>query len=38
MLVSLKSKNADGKSEILGLNLETLQYEPQGKASFPTLN
>ena len=32
-----KVKNADGKSEILGLNLETLQYEPQGKASFPTL-
>lgn len=30
-------KNTDGKSEILGLNLETLQYEPQGKASFPTL-
>ncbi len=38
MLVSLKKvKNNDGKSEILGLNLETLQYEPQGKASFPTL-
>ncbi|HFK5529403.1 TPA: 3-hydroxyacyl-CoA dehydrogenase/enoyl-CoA hydratase family protein [Elizabethkingia anophelis] len=32
-----KVKNADGKSEILGLNLETLQYESQGKASFPTL-
>ncbi|WP_087093421.1 3-hydroxyacyl-CoA dehydrogenase/enoyl-CoA hydratase family protein [Elizabethkingia anophelis] len=32
-----KVKNNDGKSEILGLNLETLQYEPQGKASFPTL-
>lgn len=32
-----KVKNADGKSEILGLNLETLQYEAQGKASFPTL-
>ncbi|CAM3539683.1 3-hydroxyacyl-CoA dehydrogenase/enoyl-CoA hydratase family protein [Elizabethkingia occulta] len=32
-----KVKNADGKSEILGLNLETLQYEPQGKSSFPTL-
>ena len=32
-----KVKNSDGKSEILGLNLETLQYEPQGKASFPTL-
>lgn len=32
-----KVKNADGKSEILGLNLETLQYEPQGKASFSTL-
>ncbi|MCT4137196.1 3-hydroxyacyl-CoA dehydrogenase/enoyl-CoA hydratase family protein [Elizabethkingia anophelis] len=32
-----KVKNNDGKSEILGLNLEILQYEPQGKASFPTL-
>ncbi|HFK5537375.1 TPA: 3-hydroxyacyl-CoA dehydrogenase/enoyl-CoA hydratase family protein [Elizabethkingia anophelis] len=32
-----KVKNNDGKSEILGLNLETLQYEPQGKASFPIL-
>ncbi|HFK5554071.1 TPA: 3-hydroxyacyl-CoA dehydrogenase/enoyl-CoA hydratase family protein [Elizabethkingia anophelis] len=32
-----KVKNTDGKSEILGLNLETLQYESQGKASFPTL-
>ena len=32
-----KVKNADGKSEILGLNLDTLEYEEQGKASFPTL-
>ncbi|WP_407484152.1 3-hydroxyacyl-CoA dehydrogenase/enoyl-CoA hydratase family protein [Elizabethkingia meningoseptica] len=32
-----KVKNDDGKSEILGLNLETLQYESQGKANFPTL-
>lgn len=32
-----KVKNADGKSEILGLNLDTLEYESQGKSSFPTL-
>ena len=32
-----KVKGADGKSEILALNLDTLQYEPQGKSSFPTL-
>lgn len=32
-----KVKGADGKSEILQLNLKTLEYEAQGKASFPTL-
>ena len=32
-----KVKGADGKSEIHGLNLETMQYEAQGKSSFPTL-
>ncbi|WP_370896210.1 3-hydroxyacyl-CoA dehydrogenase/enoyl-CoA hydratase family protein [Chryseobacterium gossypii] len=32
-----KVKNAEGKSEIHGLNLETLEYELQGKSSFPTL-
>ncbi|WKS94390.1 3-hydroxyacyl-CoA dehydrogenase/enoyl-CoA hydratase family protein [Riemerella columbina] len=32
-----KVKNADGKSEILGLNLETLTYEAQEKTAFPTL-
>ena len=32
-----KVKNADGKSEIQGLNLETMEYELQGKSSFPTL-
>ncbi|USL95268.1 3-hydroxyacyl-CoA dehydrogenase/enoyl-CoA hydratase family protein [Riemerella anatipestifer] len=32
-----KVKNADGKSEILGLNLDTLEYELQDKSSFPTL-
>lgn len=32
-----KVKTADGKSEIQGLNLETLQYELQGKANFATL-
>ncbi|CAA7195537.1 3-hydroxyacyl-CoA dehydrogenase/enoyl-CoA hydratase family protein [Chryseobacterium potabilaquae] len=32
-----KVKNAAGKSEIHGLNLDTLEYEPQGKVSFPTL-
>lgn len=32
-----KIKNAEGKSEIQGLNLETLEYELQGKNSFPTL-
>ncbi|MDR2205876.1 MAG: 3-hydroxyacyl-CoA dehydrogenase/enoyl-CoA hydratase family protein [Flavobacteriaceae bacterium] len=32
-----KVKNAEGKSEILGLNLETLEYELQGKSAFPVL-
>ncbi len=32
-----KVKNAEGKSEIHGLNLDTMQYELQGKSSFPTL-
>ncbi len=32
-----KIKGDDGKSEILSLNLETMEYVPQKKASFPTL-
>lgn len=32
-----KVKNAEGKSEIHGLNLDSLQYELQDKSSFPTL-
>ncbi|UJF29433.1 3-hydroxyacyl-CoA dehydrogenase/enoyl-CoA hydratase family protein [Kaistella sp. 97-N-M2] len=32
-----KVKNSAGKSEIQGLNLETMEYELQGKSSFPTL-
>jgi 3-hydroxyacyl-CoA dehydrogenase len=32
-----KLKNAEGKSEILGLNLETLEYELQEKSNFPVL-
>ena len=32
-----KVKGKDGKSEIHGLNLDTLEYELQGKSSFPTL-
>ena len=32
-----KTKNAEGKSVILGLNLDTLEYEEQAKSSFPTL-
>ena len=32
-----KVKNAEGKSEIHGLNLDMMQYELQGKSSFPTL-
>ncbi len=30
-------KNADGKSEIHGLNFKRYQYEIQGKANFATL-
>ncbi|QFG53180.1 3-hydroxyacyl-CoA dehydrogenase/enoyl-CoA hydratase family protein [Chryseobacterium sp.] len=32
-----KIKNAEGKSEIQGLNLETMEYELQEKSNFPTL-
>ena len=32
-----KIKNVEGKPEIQGLNLETLEYELQGKNSFPSL-
>jgi 3-hydroxyacyl-CoA dehydrogenase len=32
-----KIKNAEGKSEIHGLNLDTMKYELQGKSDFPTL-
>ncbi len=32
-----KVKTEDGKSEIYGLNLSTLEYEPQKKGEFPTL-
>ena len=32
-----KVKNAEGKSEIHGLNLETMEYEHQDKSDFPTL-
>ena len=32
-----KIKNTEGKSEIQALNLETLEYELQGKTEFPTL-
>lgn len=32
-----KVKGADGKSEILRLNLQTLEYEAQDKVNFPTL-
>lgn len=32
-----KTKDAKGKTEILTLNLETLEYEPKKKASFGTL-
>ena len=33
-----KSKNADGKTEILELDLETFEYKPQSKTKFPTLD
>ncbi len=32
-----KVKDKDGKSEILGLNLDSMEYEAQGKSSFATL-
>lgn len=32
-----KSKNADGKTEILGLDLNTMEYRPGKKANFATL-
>lgn len=32
-----KIKNAEGKSEILELNLKTMEYQPKTKAKFPTL-
>jgi 3-hydroxyacyl-CoA dehydrogenase len=32
-----KVKGADGKSEILTLNLQTFEYEPQGKPKFKSL-
>ncbi len=32
-----KVKGKDGKSEILALDLKTLEYRPQQKAKFPTL-
>ncbi|MCW3162262.1 3-hydroxyacyl-CoA dehydrogenase/enoyl-CoA hydratase family protein [Chryseobacterium oryctis] len=32
-----KVKGEGGKSEILRLNLDTNEYEPQGKVAFPTL-
>jgi len=32
-----KTKNAEGKSEILELNLKTLEYQPKTRAKFPTL-
>lgn len=32
-----KVKGKDGKSEILALDLKTLEYQPQKKAKFPTL-
>ncbi len=32
-----KVKNAEGKSEIHALNLDTMEYELQGKANFSTL-
>ncbi len=32
-----KVKNKDGKSEILALDLKTLEYRPQQKVKFPTL-
>lgn len=33
-----KTKNAEGKTEILALNLKTLEYQPQTKPKFATLD
>jgi 3-hydroxyacyl-CoA dehydrogenase len=33
-----KSKNAEGKTEILELDLETFEYKPQGKTKFPSID
>jgi 3-hydroxyacyl-CoA dehydrogenase len=33
-----KSKNAEGKTEILELDLNTLEYKPQQKTKFPSLD
>ncbi len=33
-----KVKNEQGKSEILSLDLKTLDYKPKGKVKFPTLD
>ena len=32
-----KVKGEDGKSQILGLNLDTFEYEPTVKANFPSV-
>ncbi len=32
-----KSKDADGRRQILALDLQTLEYKPSSKVSFPTL-
>ena len=33
-----KTKNAEGKTEILELDLSTFEYKPQGKTKFPSLD
>ena len=33
-----KSKSAEGKTEILELDLNTFEYKPQGKTKFPSLD
>ncbi len=33
-----KTKNAEGKTEILELDLETFEYKPQSKTKFPSLD
>jgi 3-hydroxyacyl-CoA dehydrogenase len=33
-----KTKNAEGKTEILELDLSTLEYKPQSKSKFPSLD